>query len=412
MTITHDRGTKHHHSNSLLVGLIAMAAITAGALGVHTVQQGKLQDIRDAQIDLQQACNIKLTSESITTNAARDAENATRALRAIPNLPGFGYPEAQTLLTKYAPCTERIQATQGLFEARSLTQRAATIDQTTVLPVEDWRAIQTNLTKAVQLLQAVPKDSPLAKQAKQELSTTRAKLAQVNQRLQQEEAATIAFNQAASLSQSAEQAARNTTNLDTLLKAQQNYVEAIQTLRRIPQNTTVYDRAQQNLSTYRAQLENVEIRYAQQVLKPILNDLVRFANTLIPSMGYSQYAQQLSDVNVRFENATRSGAITKHPSYAAIARAIDDYNNALTVWGYCQSGNCYNSLFALQPDLRRDAKWLPGDFTLRGKLLTEQYPDISVSRDFFGRQHLELNEILTRIWEHSDRHLRIAREQL
>jgi hypothetical protein len=411
MTITHDRGTKHQ-SSFLLISLITTATISGIALGIGGFRQAKLNDLRSAEIGFQQACRIKLTNETIITNAAEEAERSTRLLKAIPNLPGFGYPEAQRLLATYDSCTKRVQATQGLFQARSLINQSPKINQTTVLPVAQWKPIQANLSKAVQQLQAVPKDSPIANQAKQELAVAQTKLALVNQRLQAEEEANNAVNKAEGLYRSAEQSLRNSGDLDNLLSVQRTYNDAIQALKTVPQHTTVYDRAQQNISLYTTQLRNVEARYARQFLQPLVKELTQFSNSLETKMEYELYVQKFNDLKMRFEDNTRSEAIRKHPSYAALEKAMADFDNALTVWTYCHSGSCYNSLSTWRLDFRQNIEWLPGDYSLQGKLLTEQYPGMEISSNIWGQRYIELNKALTKIWESSDRQLKEARQKL
>lgn len=413
MTIVHDRGAKHHHNSNLVLAiLLATATVTGGALGFNEIRQAKLREIQMAEVGLQQACQIKLSNATTVSNAAKEVANSTQTLKAIPNFPGLGYPEAQSLLADYEPCTQRIEATQGVFTARSLIIQTPAIDRNTILPVEEWKRLQANLTQAVQLLQVTPQDPAIAKQAKTDLATARTKLVIITQRLQQEESAVNVFNNAQVLEREAEKSVRTTTNLDNLSNAQQNLKEAIQTLATIPENTTVYDRAQQNMIRDRQQLQDVELRYARIAIKPVLQDFAKFASSLDLTMGYHQYNEQFASLKAQFDNVAKSDIVTRQPGFAALATAIRQYDDALAVWRYCHEGNCYNSFSTWRIDLRNNVEWLSGDFMVQDRLLTEKYPEIEVSTNVWQQRHIQLNEALSRIWAQAERSVQTARKQL
>jgi hypothetical protein len=413
MTITHNQGAHpHHHPNLLLASLLVTATVIGGAVGFNEIRQAKLRDIQEAEVGLQQACQINLSSETIVSNAAKEVATSTQSLKAIPNFPGLGYSEAQNLLTHYAACAQRIEATQGIFTARSLITQVPVVDRNTILSVEQWKRQQSDLNQAIQLLQVTPQDPTIAKQAKAELVKARAKLATVTQRLQQEESAVTIFNNAEALQREAEKLAKNTTNLDNLSNAQQNLREAVQTLATIPANTSVYDRAQQLISRDRQQLQEVELRYARIAIKPILDDFAKFASSLDFTMGYDPYNEKFAALKTQFEQVAISDHVSRSPGFAALATAINQYNDALTVWRYCEEGNCSNSLSTLRIDLRNNVKWLSGDFMLRDQLLTERYPSIEVSTNIVQQRHIQLSEALSKIWAEAQQSLQTARKQL
>jgi hypothetical protein len=410
MTITQDRPVKVFNPKTPRVTLIAIALLAGSAIGLSLVRVQQIDKIEQAQTILTQACATNLSTNS--QGAAQQVDSATQLLRSVPQVPGLGYRLAQAELAESASCIQRVRSTASLQQAQTLSTPALKTTSTTVLSTQEWQTLQTNLSSAIALLRAIPPSAAVYPQAQEQLKINQAKSPEISARLQTEAGAANAYLRAVGLIQKADQLAANPTQ-GNLLAAGGNVQEAIRLMESVPEGTTISDSRSITLETYRSKLTEIQTEWLTQQLQPLVKDFQAFATSLETDIGYENYLEKWSALKQQFETQTQSSAILReHPVTQTLAIAVQNYDDALTVWLYCHEGNCYNSYqvgFILDS---RSTFWLPEALQLQGRTLDQAYTVDSTYSLIRQGRFVPLNNTLREIWRAAESQLKQAEEQL
>jgi hypothetical protein len=418
MAITHDRPVQKPVQKPVKVfnpkaprGIIILVALfTGSAIGWSVVRDQQFRKIEQAQATLTQVCSTNPSNNPI--GAAQQLNSATQLLRSVPPVPGLGYAAAQAELGESAPCVQRVQAIANLAQAQSLSESALKTTAATVLSTQEWQTLQTNLNSAIALLNAIPPSAAVYPQAQEQLKANQAKATEVTARIQTEAGAVNAYLRAVGLVQQADQLIATPT-VETLSQAEGNVQEAILLMQSIPNDTTIANSRSVTLATYQSKLSEIQTQWLAQQLQPLVEEFQSFAASLGTDLGYDGYLQKWSALKRKFETLTQdSDRLGSNPVAQNLAIATQQYDDALTVWRYCDEGSCYSSFqagfFLDSPSI----SWLPETLELQGRMLDQTYTlDSTYSLIRQGR-FVQLNNTLREIWREAEVKVEAAKGQL
>jgi hypothetical protein len=410
MAITQDRPVKVFNPKTPRVTLIAIALLTGSAIGLNLVRDRQIQKIEQAQTILTQACTTNLSTNPQGT--AQQIDSATQLLRSVPPVPGLGHRLAQAELADSAPCIQRVRSTANLQQAQTLSAPALETTATTVLSTQEWQTLQTNLDAAIVLLRAIPPSAAVYPQAQEQLNINQAKSTEITARIQTEAGAANAYLRAVGLIQQADQLAATPTQ-GNLLAAEGNVQEAIRLIESVPEGTTIFDSRSVTLETYRSKLTDIQTQWLTQQLQPLVESFQSFATSLETDIGYESYLTKWSALKQQFETQTQGSEITRnHPVTQTLSIAVQNYDDALTVWRYCHEDNCYTSFqagfFLDSPSI----SWLPETLPLQGRTLDQTYTIDSTYSLIRQGRFVQLNNTLREIWRTAEAKVEQAKEQL
>ena len=195
-------------------------------------------------------------------------QTTIRLLEEIPNLPTFGYQEAQERLKQLRPVAAVIdqrlaaetEASGNFKRALDLDAQALQLANNPPHPEERLRQAADKWREAVQLLEKIPAQSPSYQQAQEGLKPLREKQRQVEKWLTNEKQAVrkmetvlTTAKQAANITQN-----KSSLNLATLLNASAQWTRTVQFLKEIPENTTVSEDAKTFLPIAERNLRRVQ----------------------------------------------------------------------------------------------------------------------------------------------------------
>jgi hypothetical protein len=410
MTITHDRPVKVFNPKAPRGIILLVALLSGSAIGWGIVRDQQFRKIEQAQATLTQACAANLSTNPLDT--AQQLNSATQLLRSVPPVPGLGYTTAQAELAESAPCIQRVQSLANLAQAQSLSEPALKTNSTTILSTQEWQTLQTNLNSAIALLQSIPSSAAVYPQAQEQLEIYQAKSTEITARIQTEAGAANAYLRAVGLVQQADRLIATPT-IETLSQAEGNVQEAILLMQSIPDGTTIANSRSVTLANYQSKLNEIQTQWFVQQLQPLVEEFQTFADSLEPELGYDSYLQKWSTLKQRFETlAQGSERLSSNPVTQSLAIAVQSYDDALTVWRYCDEGNCYSSFqagfFLDSPSI----SWLPETLELQGRTLDQAYTlDSTYSLIRQGR-FVQLNNTLREIWREAKVRVEGAKEQL
>ncbi|MFB2772397.1 hypothetical protein ACE1AT_24395 [Pelatocladus sp. BLCC-F211] len=411
MTIAENRNSQTPGKRLVLVALISAILITGGSIGWIKFKQEQNKKIQQAQTLLNQVCKTDISNNINVLDTFKQVNEATKLLLSIPNVPGLAYTEAQQELNNFSACIKIVNAKGEFIEAKTLTKKMLGIGKQTILSLQEWQVMHSDLVKAIDLLKKIPADVDIYSKSQQELKKYQHILNLVNQKIQNEQLALNAFTQAKALNDEADELTAKSSNLESLSEAEAKEQDAINILKSIPNGTSLSEKSQQTLSIYENKLRNTQAQIVTITLQPLMKNFSNFASTLDASIGYHEYSKQVNNLQDEFNHLVQeSSAINNHPSIKALAKALAEYNDALIVWRYCHEGNCFNSVSAGILDARL-VEWLPSYFQIQGVPLTEKY-QLQLTPNIFRQKYILLNEALTKIWEQAKQNITEAQSQI
>jgi hypothetical protein len=395
------------------IGLVISGILMAGgAIAWAIGRSQQIDKIQQAEANLTQACLTNLAIEASVLDAAQQVDTATRQLRSVPQIPGFGSATAQAELLDSAPCIQRIKSTASVLQADKLSVSALQVTPATVLSSQDWQTLQGNLDRAIAILRSVPPDAATYPQAQAAIDRYQAKSTELTARLQNETGATSAYLRAVKLMQQADDLTRLPTS-ENLSNAETAVQEAIKLMQGIPAGTTISASQTVTLTDYQTKLTKIQQQWFSQQLTPLVEDFLTFATPLDPSMGYEEYDKQWKDLKAHFETQTQgSDILSRHPVTQALAIAVQQYEDARLLWRYCHDQNCRTSFqsgfFLDSPTIL----WLPETLDLQGKPLNQTY-EIESTYSLLRQERLvQLNVALRRIWQDAEQQIQDAKAQI
>jgi len=412
MTIAHRKIHKKPAEKTILLAILAAGFAAGGTLAWKWVEQAQSRRIQQAQNQLVEVCRTRINSNTSAIEASRKVDEATRLLQNIPQIPGLGYQTAQDQLTSFSSCVQNVKSKEDFFAAEQLSQTAMATGSSTILATSEWRTLQSDLEKAIDLLNRIPEDTDIYTEAQQDLQIYRTQLQQINQRLTHEAEADRAFAKAEQLGQSANAILTDSPNDAALAEAGTQLETAIAWLKTIPEGHKVSTKAQENLAAYQQQLTNIHYQQATSQLKILTNDFYDFVAFLDVTLTYHTYSKQLNQFNDRFNALVEiSPAILDHAAAESLQKALSQCDDAMSIWRYCHEGNCSTSWEANILDWRDDILWIPASFMIGERSLAQAYP-VHVVHNIWTQPYVQQNSALSTIWESAKQDVAAAQAEI
>jgi predicted negative regulator of RcsB-dependent stress response len=420
MAISHPRPPRHagsFHSpkpidQKTVVLLLSSVLLVSSAIGWRIARSHQAQKIQQASVVLDQACATNLTIDDNALVAAQQIDTAFQQLRSVPLIPGLGHHTAQAQLAEFTPCAQQVQSAASFIQADRLSESALNISTTTVLSQQEWQTLKSNLETAIATLQSIPAAAVAYPQAQSEVDRYQTKLSDITTRLQIEAAAVNAYLRAVQLIEQADAAVQTPTPA-TLSTAEIHVQEAIGLIQSVPGGTTISESTDVTIRDYQTKLTQIQNQSLSLRLTPLIEDFLTFATSLDTDMGYAEYNQKWNDLKTRFETQTQTSALlSDHPVVQALAIAVQQYDDALSIWRYCQEDNCSTSLqagFLLESPA---ILWLPEDLDVQGKPLNQTYTIASTYSLLKQTRLAPLNSALRQIWQDAEQQIQDAKAQI
>jgi hypothetical protein len=412
MTVAHHRKYKIPHESTILLILIGTGLIAGGAISWTKFEQRQEDKIQQAQSQLTAACQTTPDSQIHAIEASRQVDESTNLLQNIPHVPGLGYRTAQEQLTFFAPCIQNVKAAEDFFAAKQLSQEAIEATGSIIYSVSQRRSLQADLKQAIALLHNIPESADIYTEAQKELQIYQIQLEAINQRLTYEAEADHAFATAERLYQTAQSILANSSDSEALSEAKTQLEMAVQWLEIIPPGHIVSDQAKENLTTYQQQLADIRYQQATSQLEAFIADFHSFTTSQDVTLTYHTYSEQLNRFNDRFYALKQDAPeILSHPAAPFLQKALEQENDAMSVWRYCHEGNCYTTGEAGFLDWRRELLWIPANFQIGDSSLKEAYP-VPVRTNILGQSYVQQNLALSTIWETARQNVAAARDEI
>jgi hypothetical protein len=406
MAIAENRNAKTPDKRLIWLIVISIAMTTGAAIGWIGVRQGQNKKIQQAQLILNQECQIDISKNPNALDSASKVNEATTVLQSVPNIPGLGYQEAQNELTNFSTCIKDISSTGSFLKAKALSQKALKFDESTTLSLEKWQPIRSDLAKAINLSKSIPQDTNISNQAKKQLVIYQNQLEVIDTNIQREQSAVNIFSQAEELNKTVDKLVNDSPKLESLSQADTKLRDAIKLIKTIPENTTISEQSNKILSIYQEKLNDVDYIIATKHLEALVKKFSHFAASLNPKIAYNEYVKQLKELKLQFDNIGKeSSEIKTHSSYKALNKALNEYNDALVIQRYCQEGRCLDSLSVFILNFR-DVLWLPESFPNKGVSFAKKY-QIPVTSNIWRQKYFEQNK--AKIWEKAEVEIQDAR---
>jgi hypothetical protein len=317
---------------------------------------------------------------------------------------------------------EMLSPRESLQRARRLAWEAALLVQQPPHPAERWQQARSKWRQAIRLLEAIPPNAAVARDAQRKLAEYRPKYDAITQRLTDEEMATENFEQAQTVAwQAAVTVQEPPYNLQVWQRAAERWGRAVRLMGAIPPLTTVSEAAQQKLADYRQNYQAIARNIESE--KDFLSRLEAFAaivgrlNTLqtraltgqtedpigIEYRDYLTLVQSLQSLQKDLEMLPQAAT---NPAYNEMKTAIADYEFALTIWqsylrhkaanaDWLQNGDFFNRLVPLS--------------LIDGDRLLARY-DVRVYQGS-REAKVPLKSAVWAIWEKADDHVRASRQK-
>lgn len=273
--------------SGLLVAALVLLVLGGVGISLTMLAQGRseqkqilaeAEELADSAVGASKAANF----EALKTSE-RQLKEAIALQESIPPSVGLAYQQAQSNLAEDRLRLDLIQqrldteeaALATLENAKKQALQAADIGNNPPHSAAVWRSAQAKWQDAIRLLEKVPANTFASTEAKQKLSAYRANYRTVNKKLQTEEAALETWQQAQVLATQASNIGTNSTVATSLPKAQEKWVQAIDLMQKIPNNTVAYAEAKESLPIYvnysqlmaRLSLVNNQLQEQQKQLK-------------------------------------------------------------------------------------------------------------------------------------------------
>lgn len=395
MTLTKNKNPHLKYRKTIFFLLFATFLVAGSSFGWVKFQQEQERKIILAQSLLIKECKEQTEADNFS-ETSKNVNQAVKLLNGIPKLPGSIYPEAQKELTKFSGCVKAVNAKSSFLQAGNFSKKAFSVDNQTVLPLEEWQKIRLNLETAIVELQSIPTDVDVSKQAQSELTKYQSQLKLINQKTQNEQIAVNALNRANNLKLQAEKIVRF-NNLKSLSKAELQVKNAIQLINNLPEKTTISETKKDYLEGYQNLLNNIQYKMAVIRLNDLVDNFQKFAKKLRHNMGYIEYSERLENLKLNFENTFKQSFVIENETTKSLEKALSYYDDALTIKRHCYEGNCIHSTSALLVRYRWRVLWLPTSFKLNGVPITEKYV-LRATSNILKRKYVKVNDALQGIF--------------
>ena len=404
MVLVKDKNPQIKYRKTSLVVLFATLLAAGSSLGWIKFQQEQEKKIDSAQNLLAKEC-VEPTQVDNFSATAQNVDRAVKLLYGIPKLPGSTYPAAQKELTKFSECIKVVNAKSSLLTAKTLSTKAFSVDNQTVLPIGEWQNIRVDLESAIVETQSIPPDVDISKEAQTELSKYQEQLQLINQKIQNEQIALNALNRSINLKLQAENMIRYNFNLKSLSQAELKVRNAIQLLDDLPNQTSIAENKEKYLESYQIVLNNIQYKMAAIRLNLLVNSFKKFAERLRSPMGYIEYSERLENLKFNFDNIFKQPFVIENKTTKSLEKALSYYDDALVIKRHCYEGNCLHSTEALLVRYRWRVLWLPISFKLNGVPITEKYV-LEITPNIFRQKYVKVNDALKGIFHQAEKEIK------
>lgn len=147
--------------------------------------------------------------------------------------------------------------------------QATLLMQKSSLSIPEWQTVQNLLRKSIEQLKQLPANSQFQAFAIAQSQQYEKKLLASNQRLQQEQLATVSYQKAiqtATLAKIQQNMAKSINDFDEISST---WKKAIQSLQNISEGTTVYDKISKLLELYSQEYKNIDLLKKNEVIASI-----------------------------------------------------------------------------------------------------------------------------------------------
>ena len=395
MAVAKGKNPRIKYRRSIFALFFATFLVAGSSFGWVKFQEEQERKIILAQNLLAKEC-LGLTKADNFSDTAQNVNQAVKLLNGVPKIAGSAYPEAQKELTKFSECIKNVDAQSSFLTAKSLSTKAFSVDNQTVLPIGEWQKISSNLETAIVEIQSISPDADILEEAQTELKKYQNQLKLVNQKTQNEQIAVNTLNQANSLKSQAENPV-GFNKLKSLSKAELKVKNAIQLINNIPEKTTISENKKDYLKNYQTVLNNIQYKIAVIRLNNLVDSFQKFAKKLRNNMGYIEYSQRLENLKFNFDNVFNESFAIENDTTKYLEKALSYYDDALVIKRYCYEGNCIHSTSVLILRSRWRTLWLPTTFKLNGVPITEKYV-LPATRNILRIKYIRVNDALQRIY--------------
>ncbi len=404
MVLVKDKNPQLKYKKTSFVVLFATLLVAGSSFGWIKFQQEQERKIGLAQNLLAKECVEQTQSDNFSATA-KNVDRAVKLLYGIPKLPGSTYPEAQKELTKFSECIKVVNAKSSFITAKSLSTKAFSVDNQTVLPIEEWQNIRVDLESAIIETQSIPPDVDISKEAQTELNKYQNQLQLINQKTQNEQIALNALNRSINLKLQAENIIRYNFNLKSLSQAELKVRNAIQLIDDLPDKTSIAENKEKYLKSYQIVLNKIQYNMAAIRLNLLVNSFKKFAERLRSPMGYIEYSERLENLKFNFDNIFKQPFVIENETTKSLEKALSYYDDALVIKRHCYEGNCLHSTEALIFRYRWRVLWLPMSFKLNGVPITEKYV-LEISPNIFRQKYVKVNDALKGIFHQAEKEIK------
>lgn len=228
---------------------------------------GACVQLREAE-QLMQA-SLFADNEELATHWLTTKQQLVEAQNKLETIPFWSpyYGQVTQLQKDYQV---RLSSVELLSQATQQAQQAQLLGQNNALSTTDWQQVKQDWENAIALLGQIPSDSPYQAYAQQKRQVYRQNLLTAQQRLLEEQQATLHFGQATESAVLARIRSSAPKSLADLSLIAATWQEVIKNLQQISPGTTVYEKVLKQLPIYRLEYKRVVMR-RQQEEKALLN---------------------------------------------------------------------------------------------------------------------------------------------
>ena len=181
MALTKNKNPHLKYRKTIFFLLFATFLVTGSSFGWLKFEQEQQRKIILAQSLLIKECKEQTEADNFS-ETSKNVNQAVKLLDSVPKLPGTTYPKARYELTNFSGCIKTVNAKDSLLNAQNLSKQAFTVDNQTILPLDEWQKIRLNLETAIVEIQSIPTDNDVSKQAQTEIDKYQNHLKIINQK--------------------------------------------------------------------------------------------------------------------------------------------------------------------------------------------------------------------------------------
>ncbi|MEM6518116.1 MAG: hypothetical protein AAF722_02155 [Cyanobacteria bacterium P01_C01_bin.70] len=308
---------------------LAAAGLAVGAIayGISRPCNFGNCERRQTASDLSQATLNELTGDPRPDEVRSAHKNLQKAIRLVSAIPPWSshYDAAQAELLRYRT---QLSDLEWIIAAQETATEASEKSQNPPHPVPRWVEVHLLWQKAVNHLQRVPADGPLAEFAQQKLAEYEANYDTIGERLAVEEAAEANLTEALAASELAAAQTASATTLSDWLIAQREWNRALQAISKIPQGTLAYEEGRSHLSDYRSQAIQTRTRVSfEQAGERAYQDALADAAQAQAAERTNQWTQAVNFWNEAYAQMRQVPKNTLR--YAEAQEQLDGYQNSL-----------------------------------------------------------------------------------